>query len=169
MNIQTAIESLIKYALEKELIEKEDIIFTRNRLLELFLLDDYKIEENSQNYSLEEILKAMLDYAVSKGILENDTLNNRDLFDTKIMGLLTPRPSQVIKKFWELYKDDPKKATDYYYNFSQATDYIRKYRIEKDKKWEFETDYGTVDITINLSKPEKDPKDIILQKNSLSS
>ncbi|MDE6181695.1 MAG: UDP-glucose--hexose-1-phosphate uridylyltransferase, partial [Eubacteriales bacterium] len=169
MNIETAIESLIKYALEKELIEKEDIIFTRNKLLELFLLEDYKIEENNEIYPLEEILKAMIDYALSKGILENDTLNNRDLFDTKIMGLLTPRPSEVIKKFWELYKNSPEQATDYYYNFSQATDYIRKYRIEKDKKWKFETEYGTLDITINLSKPEKDPKDIMLQKNTVSS
>lgn len=169
MNIQTAIESLLKYALEKELIEKEDIIFTRNRLLELFLLENYNIEENSKIYPLNEILKAMVDYAISTGILENDTLNNRDLFDTKIMGILTPRPSEVIKKFWRLHKNSPEQATDYYYNFSQATDYIRKYRIEKNKKWKFETDYGVLDITINLSKPEKDPKDIILQKNSVSS
>ena len=165
MNIEIAIENLLKYALKNELIEKEDIIFTRNSILELFLLDDYKFEESKENFTLEETLKFMLDYAFEKGILKSNTITNRDLFDTKIMGLLTPKPSQVIKKFWKLYNKDPKLATDYYYNFSQATDYIRKYRIEKDEKWKYNTEYGEIDITINLSKPEKDPKDIMLQKN----
>ncbi len=168
MNIQIAIEALLKYGIEKGLIEKEDIVFTRNRLLELFCIDDYKINQVDKNYNLKEILDGMLNYAIQQDFFE-DTTNNRDLFDTKIMGVLTPRPSEVIKKFWQLYNQSPKTATNYYYDFSQSTDYIRTYRIKKDKKWKYTTEYGDLDITINLSKPEKDPKDIVSQKNKVSS
>lgn len=162
------IEQLLNYALEQGLIEKEDTIYTRNRLLELFELSDYEIEPSNQAASLETILNGLLNAAVEKGLIE-DTQGNRDLFDTKIMGLLTPRPSEVIKKFWALYQDSPEKATDNYYHFSQATDYIRTYRIVKDKKWKYPTEYGELDITINLSKPEKDPKDIANQKGKVVS
>lgn len=170
-DMQTAIELLLNYGLKTNLIEKEDIIFTRNKLLELFCIDNYsydEIIETKNNSNLKEILKFMLDYAVEQKLIENTT-GNRDLFDTKIMGLLTPRPSEVIKKFWKCYEESPEKATNYYYDFSQATDYIRTYRIKKDKKWKYNTKYGELDITINLSKPEKDPKDIISQKNKVTS
>lgn len=162
------IEQLLNYALKQGLIEKEDVIYTRNRLLELFQISDYVIEEPTQSASLEEILNALLNDAIEKGLIE-DTQGNRDLFDTKIMGLLTPRPSEVIHKFWALYQESPEKATNYYYHFSQATDYIRTYRIVKDKKWQYPTEYGALDITINLSKPEKDPKDIANQKGKVVS
>lgn len=170
-DMQTAIESLLNYGLKTNLIEKEDIIFTRNKLLELFCINNYpydEIIETENNSNLKEILKFMLDYAVEQKLIKNTT-GNRDLFDTKIMGLLTPRPSEVIKKFWKCYEESPEKATNYYYDFSQATDYIRTYRIKKDKKWKYNTEYGELDITINLSKPEKDPKDIISQKNKVTS
>ena len=109
---------------------------------------------------LEDILKGILDYAADKGLLKSNSIVYRDLFDTKIMGLLVPPPSQVIKNFYNRYEENPKKATEYYYKLSQDSDYIRRYRIGKDMKWVTRTDYGDIDITINLSKPEKDPKAI---------
>ena len=115
---------------------------------------------------LEAILSAMLDYAYEAGLMEENSVVYRDLFDTKIMSVLLPRPSEVIRKFRELYKEDPGKATDYYYKFSCDTDYIRRYRIKKDRKWIAKTEYGDLDITINLSKPEKDPKAIAAAKNA---
>ena len=115
---------------------------------------------------LEAILSAMLDYAFEAGLMEENSVAYRDLFDTKIMSVLLPRPSEVIRKFRELYKEDPGKATDYYYKFSCDTDYIRRYRIKKDRKWIAKTEYGDLDITINLSKPEKDPKAIAAAKNA---
>jgi UDPglucose--hexose-1-phosphate uridylyltransferase len=114
--------------------------------------------------ALEDILKEMLDYAAANGLMEDD-ITHRDLFDTKIMSKLLPRPSEVIRTFWKLYKEEsPKAATDYYYKFSQDTDYIRRYRVQKDMRWKAATEYGNLDITINLSKPEKDPKAIAAAK-----
>ena len=165
--ILDAIRKLTQYGVQTGLIEEEDRIYTTNRLLELFELDDAGENDTPvtvQTQELEEILAQMLDYAHEKGLLcENDVVH-RDLFDTKIMGLLTPRPSEVIKKFHALYEKSPQAATDYYYKFSQDTDYIRRYRIAKDKKWTVDTEFGRLDITINLSKPEKDPKAIAAAK-----
>ena len=165
--ILDAIRKLTQYGVQTGLIEEEDRIYTTNRLLELFELDDAGENDTPvtvQTQELEEILAQMLDYAHEKGLLcENDVVH-RDLFDTKIMGLLTPRPSEVIKKFHALYEKSPQAATDYYYKFSQDTDYIRRYRIAKDKKWTVDTEFGKLDITINLSKPEKDPKAIAAAK-----
>ncbi len=121
---------------------------------------------NEEN--LENILNDILEYACEKNLI-GDNITERDLFDTKIMGLLIEKPSQIINKFWEKYEKSPKYATDFYYELSQNSDYIRKYRIEKDKKWKFNSEYGELDITINLSKPEKDPKSIALLKNVKSS
>ena len=132
--IEQEITKLVKYGVEKGLLKQEDYIYTINRLLELFYLEEYQKQENCDNTSLEEILNNMLDYAVKKNIIE-DSIVYRDLFDTKIMGLLTPCPSQVIERFWTLYKQSPQKATKWYYEFSQDTNYIRRYRISKDKKW----------------------------------
>ena len=161
--IHKNIKQLVKYGLKNHLLEKEDEIFTINQLLELFQLDEMEDVE-VQEAELEDILKEMLDYAVTNGLIEDD-ITNRDLFDTKIMSKLLPRPSEVIRTFRKLYKEEsPKAATDYYYKFSQDTDYIRRYRVCKDQKWTTETEYGDMDITINLSKPEKDPKAIAAAK-----
>lgn len=164
--INESIKKLINYGLDTGLIEKEDVIYTRNRILEILQLDDYTESENECKCdSLEGTLKELLDFAADKGLID-DNITDRDLFDTRLMGALVPRPSEVIKRFNSLYEQDPKKATDYYYKFSRDTDYIRRYRIAKDLKWTTQTDYGTIDITVNLSKPEKDPKAIEKAKNA---
>lgn len=164
--IRENISDLTAYALATGLIEKEDQIYVQNRLLELFHLDDME-EIESKVYTAEEmverlpvILEEMLDYAAENGLLEEDTVTYRDLFDTKIMGIFVERPSCVIQKFNCLYEESPKKATDYFYKISQDSNYIRRYRVKKDMKWIASTKYGDLDITINLSKPEKDPRAI---------
>ena len=163
--VNEAIKKLICYGLENELIEKEDVIYTTNALLEVLGMDEYQEpKENYANVELESVLKELLDYAYEKGLLEDSSVVYRDLFDTKLMSKLAARPSVVIEKFRKLYEESPEKATDFYYKFSQDTDYIRRYRIKKDVKWTTETEYGTLDITINLSKPEKDPKAIAAAK-----
>lgn len=165
MDINKAIKQLVSYALEAELIQEEDCIYTTNRLLELFGIEEYEeVGEIESKEELEVILNTLVDIAVEKGLLEENSIVYRDLFDTKIMGLLTPRPSEVTNKFHELYEKSPKAATEYYYKLSQDTDYIRRYRIKKDQKWVTPTEYGDLDITINLSKPEKDPKAIAAAK-----
>jgi UDPglucose--hexose-1-phosphate uridylyltransferase len=167
IQVQRDMKELVMYALETGLIEKEDEIYTRNRLLELLELDDFEDAEISgERRGLEEILGSMMDYAFEAGIMKENSIGYRDLFDTKIMGLLVPRPSEVIGKFWKKYEISPKEATDYYYKLSQDSDYIRRYRIQKDLKWTASTEYGELDITVNLSKPEKDPKAIAAAKNA---
>lgn len=163
------IKKLTAYGLQTDLIEKEDKIYTINRLLELFELDELENEDEEvsmETEELEETLGRMMDYAVEKGIMKEDGIVYRDLFDTKIMSMLVSRPSEVIRRFWDFYGESPEKATDFYYKFSQDTDYIRRYRISKDQKWTADTKYGELDITINLSKPEKDPKAIAAAKNA---
>lgn len=162
--IYNSIKKLVSYGLETSLIKKEDEIYTINLLLDILQVDDYvDPDETYGNINLEEVLNELLHYAVDKNLIE-DSIVYRDLFDTKIMNCLVPRPSQVIKRFNKKYEESPIKATDYFYKLSQDTDYIRRYRIEKDKKWTVSTDYGEIDITINLSKPEKDPKAIAAAK-----
>ena len=161
--IEKSIRKLICYGLEKKLFAKRDEIYVTNRILEALNLDSIECDECFANVDLESTLKEILDYATEKGIIE-DGITARDLFDTKLMGLMLPPPSVVTDKFYELYKESPEKATDYYYNLSCDSDYIRRYRIKKDMKWTTDTDYGTLDITINLSKPEKDPKAIAAAK-----
>ena len=170
------ISTLVNYGIAAGLFDEADKIYTINRLLELFGLDDYDEPENPvvitnvADFDLEGLLKQMLDYAVEKGILPDDSIVYRDLFDTKVMSLLLPRPSEVISKFQKLYEEQgAKAATDWYYTFSQNTDYIRRYRIARDRKWKADTEYGEMDITINLSKPEKDPKAIAAAKNAKQS
>lgn len=163
--IQESIKKLVCYGIEKGLVNKRDEVYVTNRILEILNIDEFECSENFSDVNLEETLKELLDFAVEKGIIE-DNITARDLFDTKLMGALLPLPSYVTNKFYELYKVSPKTATDYYYNFSCDSDYIRRYRIKKDLKWEAETEYGTLDITINLSKPEKDPKAIAAAKNA---
>lgn len=168
--IQDDIRQLAAYGVETGLVPKEDEVFTVNRLLELFELDELEEPSGEQPESdLESILARMLDYAFEKGILKENGVVYRDLFDTKIMGMLMPRPSEVICRFLELYAQDPQKATDFYYKLSCDSDYIRRYRIKKDMKWVAATEYGDLDITINLSKPEKDPKAIAAAKTAKQS
>ena len=163
--IDISIKKLVCYGLETGLLTKRDEIYTVNRLMEILNLDCFDCDENFSNVNLEETLKELLDYAVEKGIIE-DTITHRDLFDTKLMAALMPRPGEVTDKFNELYKISPKAATDYFYKLSCDSDYIRRYRIEKDVKWITATEYGDLDITINLSKPEKDPKAIAAAKSA---
>lgn len=153
------ISELVAYGRDKGLVEEADQIYVVNRLLELFELEEYTPVE-IKGRPLAEILADMTDYAAEHGLMAEDTGAYRDLFDTKIMGMLTPAPSVVRARFEELYHKNPKDATDYYYKFSQDTNYIRKDRVARDKKWKADTPYGEIDITINLSKPEKDPRDI---------
>lgn len=174
--IQENILKLTDYGLATGLISAEDKQYTINRLLELFGLDELddeavKAYENQPQMTqetaedvLEDILTQMMDYAHEQGILKEDSIVYRDLFDTKIMSVLVPRPSEVIRRFQDLYKDDARKATDYFYKLSCDTNYIRRYRIKKDLKWIADTEFGELDITINLSKPEKDPKAIAAAK-----
>lgn len=162
--IYESIKKIVTYALESGLIEKEDTVYMTNRVLELLALDEY--EEPEAVYTsidLESTLKEILDFAVEKGIIAADT-TSRDLFDTKLMSIFVPAPSQVIKTFNALYAESPEKATDFYYKFSGDTDYIRRYRIKRDLKWKSESDYGEIDITVNLSKPEKSPEEIAAAK-----
>lgn len=160
------IKQLVEYGVSNQLIEPCDMIYTTNMLLDMLNLNSYEEPEHVKSIEtpedLEETLKGILDYAVEQGIIRQDSIVLRDLFDTRVMNVLVPKPSQVIHTFWEKYKESPKKATDYYYELSKATDYIRTYRITKDIKWVVPTEYGNIDITINLSKPEKDPKMIAL-------
>ena len=153
------ISELVSYGMTNELIAEDDKVYVINRLLELFDKKDF-VWSDEKVRSIHMILEDMMKYAMEKGIMEDDTITSKDLFDTKIMGLITPMPSQVREKFKGLYTESPKLATDYYYKLSQDTNYIRRDRIEKDEKWTTETEYGQIDITINLSKPEKDPRDI---------
>ena len=163
--VYDAIKKLVQYGVETGLCREEDQIYTTNRILEALHMDEY--EEPKQDYTqinLEETLKELLDYACEKGITQ-DSIGYRDLFDTKLMDCLMPRPSEVSDQFWKIYKEQgAKAATDYFYKLSQDSDYIRRYRVCKDQKWIAKTSYGDLDITINLSKPEKDPKAIAAAK-----
>ena len=174
MPIQDAIKKLVAYGLKTTLIEVEDVIYTVNSLLIVLGLDSAEFdfsdiesayeevpdEEAELGAFLENVLKEIDDYALQNGLIENDSVVYRDLFDTKIMGLMVERPSSLIDKFYAIYSESPEEATDFYYNLSKNSDYIRRYRIAKDMKWIAPTEYGDLDITINLSKPEKDPKAI---------
>ena len=159
--IDQLISELVAYGLENGLIDDADKVYVTNGLLELFQRQDYQEPEKlGKPRKLQLILDDLLEYALSQGILEDDTVTMRDLLDTKIMGILTPAPSVVRKIFEEKYQVSPKAATEFYYHFSQATNYIRTDRIIKDEKWETDTEFGKMDITINLSKPEKDPREL---------
>ena len=161
--IDNAVAALADYAVRTGLIEETDRVWAVNRLLDALDKKTYEAPETVEARPLEAILGELLDYAVAQGILE-DGVTSRDLFDAELMGRLTPRPSQVIRTFEEKYARSPREATDWYYRFSQDTDYIRRYRIARDRKWVTPTSYGDLDITINLSKPEKDPRAIAAAK-----
>ena len=167
--IYSAIKKLVTYGLETGLVPQEEQIYTTNLILDCLKLDDYEDDGvEYKNVELEPVLKEILDYAVSKGIIE-DSIVYRDLFDAKVMNCLMPRPKMVIDTFKAHYANSPKEATDYYFKLSQDSDYIRRYRVCKDIKWVTPTEYGDIDITINLSKPEKDPKAIAAAKTAKQS
>ncbi|MBM6738236.1 UDP-glucose--hexose-1-phosphate uridylyltransferase [Faecalicatena fissicatena] len=154
------IKKLVEYGIRTGLTPECERIYTTNLLLELFKEDDYEdVSIEGEELDLEQILKELLDEAVERGLVE-DSVVFRDLFDTKLMNCLLPRPAQVQKTFWEEYEKSPEAATAFFYKFSQDSDYIRRYRVKKDMKWKVDSPYGEIDITINLSKPEKDPKAI---------
>ncbi len=157
------IARLTDYAVSRGLIGEEDRVWAVNNLLAAMGMTDYEAPETVPELSLEDTLGLLTDLAVKRGFIQGD-ITSRDLFDTRLMGILTPRPSQVNQQFRALYAKSPREATDWYYQFSQDTDYIRRYRIAKDVKWVTPTEYGDLDITINLSKPEKDPKAIAAAK-----
>ena len=165
MKIETYIDSLVSYAMNCGLAEPEDHQVLTNRLLDILRKDDYEPSDEPQTEDLEEILAGLLDYAVAGGLCE-DNITARDIFDIRIMGAVTPMPREVIRTFREKYAQSPEAATDWYYRFSCDTDYIRRYRIKKDMRWKYDSEYGQMDITINLSKPEKDPKAIAAAKNA---
>ena len=171
--MEKKIEALLAYGKSCGLIEAEDVVFTRNVLLDLLQVEpegemeestvDFSDREENDGAKLEALLGEILEEAVKKGLIE-DGQTAKDLFDTKLMGAMLKRPSEIIKQFQAYYAENPEKATDWFYMFCKDADYIRRYRICKDKKWKANTEYGTLDVTINLSKPEKDPKAIAAAK-----
>lgn len=164
-----SVERLIDYGVKKGLIEPMDRYVVQNRLMDLLRLEDWQeCECSADGLTVDEILSPLVEYAVEKGIIP-DTMNSRDLFDTRIMGLLMPMPREVKREFERRYKDSPESATEWYYAFSGDVNYVRRERMKRDLKWTYPTEYGTLDITVNLSKPEKDPRDIAAAKNAVSS
>ena len=162
------IKKLVEYGVSTNLMPECERIYATNLLLDLFKEDEYEDVEIQGEIVLEDVLKELLDEAVARNIIE-DSIVYRDLFDTKLMNCLMPRPSQVQAEFAKRYEESPEAATDYFYKLSQDSDYIRRYRIKKDRKWKVDSPYGEIDITINLSKPEKDPKAIAAAKNAKQS
>lgn len=163
------IKRLVEYGITTGLMPECERIYATNLLLELFQEKSYEeVALEEEELCLEAILKDLLDEAVTRGLIE-DSIGERDLFDTKLMNCLMPRPSQVQAEFARHYDNSPQEATDYFYKLSQDSDYIRRYRVKKDRKWVVESAYGDIDITINLSKPEKDPKAIAAAKNAAQS
>ena len=167
--LNESIRKLVQYGIETGLTPECEKNYTVNLLLDVFHETDYTEPETLyHNVNLEETLQELLDEAVARGLIE-DSIVYRDLFDTRLMNCLMPRPAQVQNTFWALYAKDPEEATNYFYKLSQDSDYIRRYRVKKDRKWVVSSEYGDIDITINLSKPEKDPKAIAAAKLAKSS
>ena len=162
--LNESIKALVDYAEHTGLIDKADRVWAINRLLAVLHTDTYTEPEQETSGSLADILNDLCDCALETGALKQNSIVYRDLFDTELIGALVPMPSQIQQIFFSLYKQDPQKATDWFYKFSQDTNYIRRDRIAKDVKWIAPTEYGDLDITINLSKPEKDPKAIAAAK-----
>ncbi len=167
MRLYKEIARLVEYGLRTELVAHTDKRYKINQLLEVFREDEYEEQDVSgEKIVLPEVLDALTDIAFERGIISSDDIVTRDLFDTKLMGIITPPPSRVIAKFEDLYGENSQKATDAFYKFSQDNNYIRRDRIKKDIRWKVDSQYGQIDITINLSKPEKDPKAIAAAKNA---
>ena len=158
------IKKLVEYGVQTGLVPECERIYTTNLILDVMKQDDIEdVECDLSDIVLEDVLKVLLDEACARGIIE-DNIVSRDLFDTKLMNCLMPRPAQVQADFNSKYAESPEAATDYFYKLSQDSDYIRRYRVKKDMKWKVDSPYGEIDITVNLSKPEKDPKAIAAAK-----
>lgn len=163
------IKKLVQYGINSGLIPESERNYSTNMILDAFGKDDYSDPDISgEEINLDNILDNLLDIACEMKLIE-DSITYRDLFDTKLMNFIMPRPSQVSEIFWKKYSNSPKEATDFYYDFSTKTNYIRKSRVEKDLKWTVPSQYGEIDITVNLSKPEKDPKAIAAAGKAVSS
>ena len=170
MNLCAEIAKLTQYGLEKGLIKPEDKTYIINQYLEVFGEDEYAEPDiTGEEIVLPDILEKLTMAAYERKIIASDDIVTKDLFDTRLMGVMTERPSEVIRWFWEEYEKSPETATDHFYRFSQDTNYIRRDRVKKDMKWKVDSSYGEIDITINLSKPEKDPKAIAAAKNAKQS
>ena len=167
--VYAAIDALADYAISHGLAEETDRYCLVNALLEKLGLDDYETVGDVPFEGLDDILDTLVDYAAEQGLLKSESITGRDLFDTALMGAVTPRPSEVIETFRNLYGESPEKATDWFYQFSQDTNYIRATRVEKDIRWSVPSEFGDIDISINLSKPEKDPRDIAAAKTAKQS
>ncbi len=172
MNLYEEIYKLVEYGVRTELIDESDRIYTINRMMEIYGEENFEMDPllreiiQKCELNLVDILEQLTQIAYERGLIPNDGTTQKDLFDTKLMGVLVARPSQIIAEFEELYKVSPEQATEYFYEFSQNTNYIRRDRIKKDVKWKYMSPYGEIDITINLSKPEKDPKAIAAAKKA---
>ena len=158
MMIFNAIEALVLYGIQTGLIDHNESVYTRNRLLDVLHEDGFEAAEPMKG-TLPDILKVLTDHAVQKGLCA-DTSESRDIYDTRLMNCLTPRPGEVNRRFFALYAQSRQAATDWFYRFSGDVNYIRRDRIARDRRWKVQSEYGEIDITINLSKPEKDPRDI---------
>ena len=167
--VYAAIDALADYAISHGLAEETDRHCLVNALLEKLGLDDYETVGDVPFEGLDDILDTLVDYAAEQGLLKSESITGRDLFDTALMGAVTPRPSEVIRTFRNLYGESPEKATDWFYQFSQDTNYIRATRVAKDIRWSVPSEFGDIDISINLSKPEKDPRDIAAAKTAKQS
>lgn len=168
--VDKAVSQLVRYCMDTGLIEECERNWAINSVLDVLKLDDYTdTDPGEEELVLSDILEELLDDAARRGVLEHDSVVYRDMLDTELMGRLTPRPAEVIRRFQLLYSQSPSAATDWYYGFSQDTNYIRRDRIARDVQWKAETEYGELDITINLSKPEKDPKAIAAARNAVAS
>ena len=167
--VYAAIGALTDYAISHGLAEETDRYCLVNALLEKLGLDDYETVGDVPFEGLDDILDTLVDYAAEQGLLKSESITGRDLFDTALMGVVTPRPSEVIRTFRSLYGESPEKATDWFYQFSQDTNYIRATRVAKDIRWSVPSEFGDIDISINLSKPEKDPRDIAAAKTAKQS
>ena len=167
--VYAAIGALADYAIHHGLADEADRLYLVNSLLEKLGLDDYEAVGDVPFAGLDDILDTLVDYAAEQGLLKSESITGRDLFDTALMGIVTPRPSEVIGTFRSLYDESPEKATDWFYRFSQDTNYIRATRVAKDIRWSVPSEFGDIDISINLSKPEKDPRDIAAAKTAKQS
>ena len=165
--IYNYLATLIKYSLDNQMIENEDVTYISNRLIAYFKLDKY-VEAAPLDLSLEQTLDYLTSYAIKQGLIEESQVN-KEIFIDELMNIFLDRPSNIISKFNSYLNEDPVKATDYFYSLNKASNYIKTYRVNKDLKWKSSTKYGDLDITINLSKPEKDPKDIAAARNAVKS
>ena len=170
MELTKNIKKLVKYGMDSALIRPEDKIFMINQYLEIFGIDEYDDPDiHGEEIFLPDVLEQLTEEAFERKIIDSDDIVTKDLFDTKLMGVMVSCPSEIKRTFYSYYKESPQSATDYFYKLSQDSNYIRRDRIQKDMKWKVESPYGEIDITINLSKPEKDPKAIAAAKNAKQS